>query len=143
MPIIGRFSRRALLGAFAAVGSSTAAIAGVATSPKVFPDFGEIQAAPVGQADPFVETIAEYYAGAAEFAAFPDELIDMGDEEAFVMATYGPAFDRLWKDCPPATSLQGVAEAIRFTLGENCIGASSAEDVLRSALAFLDGKQSS
>ncbi|QKD17142.1 hypothetical protein [Mesorhizobium sp. NZP2077] len=42
MPIIGRFSRRALLSAIAAVpamGAATAAFA-VATPPKVFPDFG-------------------------------------------------------------------------------------------------------
>jgi hypothetical protein len=48
-PAIGRFSRRALLGAIAsipAIGAATAAFATVATSPKVFPNFGSIPAAP-------------------------------------------------------------------------------------------------
>ncbi|RJT31893.1 hypothetical protein D3227_28050 [Mesorhizobium waimense] len=126
-PIIGRFSRRALfLAAIASVPAIGAAIAAPAVSP-----------------DPLVDAIAEYNARAAEFAAIPSDLIDMGNEEAFVAATYGPAFDRLWKDCPAATSLQGVAEAIRYALKENCICSSSAENVLKSALAFLDGERAS
>jgi hypothetical protein len=130
-------SRRALLGAIASVpamGAATAAFA-VSTPPKVFPNFGN---APAEHADPLADTIAEYRAGSAQFAAIPSDLIDMGNEEDFVMATYGPAFDRLWDDCPPATSLRGVAEAIRFTIESQSICCSSSENTLEAALAFLE-----
>ncbi|MER8373915.1 hypothetical protein [Mesorhizobium sp. M1406] len=91
-----------------------------------------------GHADPLADAITEYRAGAAQFAAIPSELIDIGNEEDFVQATYGPAFDRLWDDCPPATSLRGVAEAIRFTIESRCIACSSSENTLVAALAFLE-----
>ncbi|RUX23779.1 hypothetical protein EOA13_33025 [Mesorhizobium sp. M7A.F.Ca.US.011.01.1.1] len=91
-----------------------------------------------GQADPLADAIAEYRAGMADFAAIPSELIDMENEEKFVMATYGPAFERLWSDCPPATSLRGVAEAIRFTIESQSICCSSSENTLQAALAFLE-----
>ena len=87
--------------------------------------------------DPLADAIAAYHAGMADFMAIPEAQITMGNEEDLVMATYGPAHDRLWHDCPPATSLRGVAEAIRYTLQENCIACSSAENTLESALAFL------
>ncbi|AEH87037.1 hypothetical protein [Mesorhizobium opportunistum] len=87
--------------------------------------------------DPLADAIADYRAGMAAFAAIPSELIDVENEESHVMATYGPAHDRLWHDCPPATSLRGVAEAIRYTLQEDCIVCSSAENTLEAALAFL------
>ncbi|PBB77894.1 hypothetical protein CK218_27720 [Mesorhizobium sp. WSM3879] len=88
--------------------------------------------------DPLADLIAEYYAKSDEFAAIPDEMLTRENEEDFVMATYGPAADRLWKDCPPATSLRGVAEAIRYALGEKCMVSVSAENTLQAALAFLD-----
>ena len=91
-----------------------------------------------GQADPLADAIAEYRAGMADFAAIPSELIHMENEEAHVMATYGPAFERLWGDCPPATSLRGVAEAIRFTIESQSICCSSSENTLEAALAFLE-----
>lgn len=113
-----------------------AALGAVASIPAI----GAATAAPMtlADSDPLADAIAKYRAGAAQFAAIPSEEITMENEEAMVMATYGPAFDKLWDDCPPATSLRGVAEAIRYTLEENCIGASSAENTLRAALAFLD-----
>jgi hypothetical protein len=88
--------------------------------------------------DPLADAIADYRAGMAKFAAIPSEMIDIDNEEDLVQATYGPAFDRLWQDCPPATSLRGVAEAIRFTLESQSIACSSAENTLEAALAFLE-----
>jgi hypothetical protein len=93
---------------------------------------------PATASDPLAEAIAEYRAGMADFAAIPSDDITMENEEAHVMATYGPSFDRLWHDCPPATSLRGVAEAIRFTIESQSICCSSSENTLRAALAFLD-----
>ncbi|ESY72789.1 hypothetical protein X743_14860 [Mesorhizobium sp. LNHC252B00] len=91
-----------------------------------------------GQADPLAEAIADYRTGMAQFAAIPSDDITMENEDDHVMSTYGPAHDRLWNNCPPATSLRGVAEAIRYTLESDCIIASSAENTLKAALAFLD-----
>lgn len=88
--------------------------------------------------DPLADTIAEYYAGVAAFEAIPGGMITFANEEDFVQATYGPASHRLWKDCPPATSLRGVAEAIRYTLADKCITSRSAENTLIAALAFLE-----
>lgn len=81
--------------------------------------------------------MAAYHAWMADFMAIPEGQITRDNEEALVTATYGPAHDRLWHECPPATSLRGVAEAIRYTLRENCILCSPAENTLESALAFL------
>jgi hypothetical protein len=62
----------------------------------------------------------------------------MDNEEDFVTATYGRSHDGLWDDCPPATNLRGVAEAIRHTLGSDSLCSSSAENTLEAALAFLE-----
>ncbi|MER9298770.1 hypothetical protein NKI38_20085 [Mesorhizobium sp. M0621] len=90
------------------------------------------------QADPLAEAIAKYRAGMVAFAAIPSDDITFENEEAHVMATYGPAHDRLWSNCPPAISLRGVAEAIRFTIESQSICCSSSENTLEAALAFLE-----
>ncbi|WP_136616991.1 MULTISPECIES: hypothetical protein [Mesorhizobium] len=145
MPILGRFSRRAMLGALAsvpAIGAATAAVA-VTTPPKVFPNFGSIPAA-AAQADPLADAFAEYHAKMAEFMAIPIEQITTQDnEDALVAATYGPVSDRLWHATPQATSNRGVAEAIRYALDERSVIDRIAEAALVSALAFLDGERGS
>ena len=137
MTTITRRQAISTLGSVSAIAGAGSAFASSAISQPA--DAPPVLAA---SSDPLVDAIAEYYAGMAKFMAIPSDLIDMGDEEAFVAATYGPAFDRLWDNCPPATSLQGVAEAIRHTLKERCVVASNAENVLKSALAFLDEQTS-
>ncbi|TIV71514.1 MAG: hypothetical protein E5V89_09785 [Mesorhizobium sp.] len=120
-------TRRAALGALA----SLPAVAGATALPVALEASTTIS-------DPLADAINAYYTGMAYFAAIPSELIDRENEEDFVQATYGPAFDRLWKDCPPATSLHGVAEAIRYALGSDSITSGSAENTLQAALAYLD-----
>ncbi|MER8845949.1 hypothetical protein [Mesorhizobium australicum] len=88
--------------------------------------------------DPLADTLAEYYAGMADFGAIPSDLLDMHNEEDFIQATYGPAFETLWRNCPPATSLRGAVEAIRYALETGSICSTSAENTLKAALAFLD-----
>ncbi|MDX8480449.1 hypothetical protein RFN28_18555 [Mesorhizobium sp. VK24D] len=131
--ITGRFSRRSLL--LGAAAGSVPAIAGAThqIGPANFPTL------PAAPADPLAEAIADYYAGTARFHAIPSDSITMENEEGFVQATYGPAFDRLCEDCPPATSVRGVAAAIRYTLKEDLLCSCSAEGVLKAAaLAFLE-----
>ncbi|MER8661901.1 hypothetical protein NKH34_12245 [Mesorhizobium sp. M1148] len=121
--VIGRFSRRAMLGTFA----SLPLIGGA-----------EALAPPAGAPDPLADTIAQYYAKMAEFMAIPNGEITGENEDALVAATYGPLDDKLWHATPPATSNRGVAEAIRYALEEHSLIDRVAEAILISALAFLD-----
>ncbi|RUY10303.1 hypothetical protein [Mesorhizobium sp. M2A.F.Ca.ET.039.01.1.1] len=89
--------------------------------------------------DPLADTIAEYNTKVAEFSAIPEKQITSDEiEEAFVMATYGPASDRLCYATPPATSLRGVAEAIRYAIDQKAFIDIPAERVVKSALAYLE-----
>ncbi|BCH01821.1 hypothetical protein MesoLj131b_38200 [Mesorhizobium sp. 131-2-5] len=126
-PIIGRFSRRAMLiGAVAVI--PVGGVAKLASPEALAPD-------------PLADTIAEYYAKLAEFEAIPHEQVTQDNEDALVAATYGPLSDRLWHATPPATSNRGVAEAIRYALETHSLIDRVAEAALRSALAFLDGER--
>ena len=127
MPIIGRFSRRVLLGAIASIPATAGA-----TALKVT----------VVDADPLADAIAEYHAQMAEFMAIPVDEITNENEAALVAATYEPAMNLLWHDTPPATSNHGVAEAVRYALDTNSLIDRMAEAVLRSALTYLDGTRS-
>lgn len=120
-------TRRAALGALATL----PAMAGATALPVAL-------AATATISDPLAETIRAYRVGVAVFRVIPSEVITMENEEDIVQSTYGPAFDKLWKDCPPATSLHGVAEAIRYALEEDALMCCSAENTLKAALAFLD-----
>ncbi|MER9257760.1 hypothetical protein [Mesorhizobium sp. M0619] len=121
--VIGRFSRRAMLGTFASLPLIGGAVA---------------LAPPARAPDPLADTIAEYYAKMAEFMAIPNGEITSENEDALVAATYGPLDDKLWHATPPATSNRGVAEAIRYALKEHSLIDRVAEAILISALAFLD-----
>lgn len=114
-------------------GAATAALATVATSPTVFPSFGNVSA------DLLIEAFAEYNAKLAEFLAIPIDEITSENEDAFVAATYLPAQNRLLHEPPPVTSNRGVAEAIRYALETNSLLDGGAVAVLESALAYLDG----
>jgi len=91
-------------------------------------------------ADPLADVINAYRQGISEFNLIPVELITRENEEAFVMATYGPASDQLFEGAPPATSLRGVREAIRYSLEQDALLDDSAENALRSALTYLDAQ---
>ncbi|RAZ90180.1 hypothetical protein DPM33_15240 [Mesorhizobium hawassense] len=89
--------------------------------------------------DPLADTIAEYNAKLAEFSAIPvEQFVSSEVEEDIVMATYGPASDRLCYATPPATSLRGVAEAIRYAIDQRAFIDIAAERVVKSALAYLE-----
>ncbi|RWE12435.1 MAG: hypothetical protein EOS61_14930 [Mesorhizobium sp.] len=91
--------------------------------------------------DPLADTIAEYNAKLAEFSAIPvEQFVSSEVEEDIVMATYGPASDRLCYATPPATSLRGVAEAMRYAIDQRAIIDIAVERVLKSALAYLEGR---
>ncbi|MER8672554.1 hypothetical protein [Mesorhizobium sp. M0037] len=123
VPIVGRFSRRTMLGTFALLPLIGGAVA---------------LALPARAPDPLADTIAQYYAKMAEFMAIPNGEITSENEDALVAATYGPLDDKLWHATPPATSNRGVAEAIRYALKEHSLIDRVAEAILISALAFLD-----
>lgn len=100
-------------------------------------------AAAVEAHDPLADVIIEYRAGVAALNAIPIGEITKENEDAIVYASYGQASDRIHYSTPSATSLRGVAEAIRYTLDADALVDQGCEKVLRSALAYLDGRAQS
>ncbi|RWN31739.1 hypothetical protein [Mesorhizobium sp.] len=128
MPDVNR--RRLLLGLAAgatATGATAPALAAASTA-----------AQQLDLHDPLADTIVEYRTKLAVFHAIPTDDITEANEDDLMTATYGPAAYRLWKATPAATSLRGVAEAIRYAFEEDAFIDRSAESVLLSALAFLE-----
>lgn len=95
------------------------------------------KAAPV---DPLASLIETYRAGIATLNAIPADQITRENEDALVMATYGPASDRLYFDPPAPTTLRGAAEAIRLAFETDVLEDGIAQSALREALAYLDGR---
>lgn len=116
MPAISR--RAALMG----LAASSAAVLPAAAAPAN---------------DPLFAAILDYRAGNAAFEALPIAETQE-DENAQVRATYGPPMQRLNSWSAPATSLRGVAEAIRIVLDEDDFGCFLSRPVLSAALAYLD-----
>ncbi|MER8489345.1 hypothetical protein NKH53_13840 [Mesorhizobium australicum] len=132
--ITGRFSRRAMLGAIAAV-PAIGAVAAAGTLPATL---ASVPVAHVEHPDPLAEAIAEYHSKMAEFMAIPVDEITGENEEALVAATYKPALDRLWHHTPLPTSLHGVREALRYTVEVDGFIDRVAESVAKAALVYLD-----
>lgn len=89
--------------------------------------------------DLMFETISEYRKQTAVFAAIPDSVLTKASEPAYVAATYEPSLIELLDNTPETTSLAGVREAIRLAFAEDAFCCTLSENVLRSALAYLDG----
>lgn len=90
--------------------------------------------------DQLAAAIEAYRAGLAAFAAIPESELTPENEEEFIERTYGSAREFLWSHTPPAASLAGVREAIRLALDEDAFICRMSENVLRSALAYLDAQ---
>ena len=117
------FSRRAVLRATIPTIAGAAALPALVASPNV--------------PDALYDAIMAYRAGNAAFDALL--LTDIQEEEdAQVHATYGPPMQRLTDWSAPATSLRGVAEAIRIILDEESFSCFTTEPLLRASLAYLD-----
>jgi hypothetical protein len=117
-----KMTRRSLLSAIPAVGL-------VPIIPAI--------AAPV---DPLLDLITEYRQQVAVFAAIPDDDLTKDSEPEYVAATYEPSMNDLLYRTPQTRSLAGVREAIRLAFTESGFCCILSENVLRSALAYLDGE---
>ena len=126
--IIGRFSRRALLGAIAsipAIGGATAALAVAAISQP---------------ADPLLDAIHAYRAGLADYNANAPDDNDLAD--AYVDLSYGPPLEVLdeWEE--PATTRRGAIEALKLAIEENETFplSSVGGPLLAAALAYFEAQ---
>jgi hypothetical protein len=94
----------------------------------------------VAMSDPLLDLIQEYRRQLAIYDGKPD----VPDEDAYAYETFRPSFDRLCTNPPAAISHEGAVEAIRLVIDEeqgcgNQPGLTI--NVLRAALAFLDGER--
>jgi len=144
MHILGRFSRRALLGAIAsvpAIGAAAAAFA-VATPPNVFSNFGGIAAVPVEHPDPLLDAIRAFREGLADYNANAPQ--DDAAAEAYAEMSYVPPMAVLEEWEEPATTRRGALEALRLIAEENDDFAASpvVGPLLAAALAYFEAVQS-
>jgi hypothetical protein len=71
--------------------------------------------------------------------------VDAADENALAEQTFRPSYNRLCTNPPAATSHEEAVEAIRLVIDEEETCGNQPEltvNVLRAALAFLDGEVS-
>ncbi len=92
--------------------------------------------------DPLFNTLEAYHAGKQAFEALPDGAFNSEQTGNELLAkSYGLAQEALMRsgqDTPKTTSLRGVSAAIRHALMEGELIDVTAENALRSALAYLE-----
>ena len=91
--------------------------------------------------DPLLDLVQEYRRQLAIYDGKPE----VPDEDAYAYETFRPAFDRLCTNPPHATTREGAVEAIRLVIDEEETCGNQPDltcNVLRAALAFLDGEAS-
>lgn len=126
MPILGRFSRRALLGVIASVPALSAATAASGcTTPETIDD-------------PLLDAVRAFRAGMADFNVnAPD---DDDEAVAYIEVSYGPPMEVLEEWEQPAKTHRGALEALRLVAEENNAYAASplVGPLLAAAIAYFE-----
>ncbi|WP_146606025.1 hypothetical protein [Mesorhizobium kowhaii] len=126
MPILGRFSRRALLGVIASVPTLMAATAASgSTTPETIDD-------------PLLDAVRAFRAGMADYNVnSPD---DDDEAVAYIEVSYGPPMEVLEEWEQPAKTHAGALEALRLVAEENSAYEASplVGPLLAAAIAYFE-----
>lgn len=91
--------------------------------------------------DPLLQAIVDMEAGDAAYNALPDELTNNRElQSAVIAATYGPPYDRLRFDPPPATTRAGALAALRLARDYE-VEDEIVPNMIAAALAFFEAER--